>query len=102
MWLRLDFFFITRGWQLEKEPGHSLTGINFSGTSITKFHLNQDQLLEQDLSQDVQAVFGGQLSWVDYTNDGLLDLSLSGFQIINFQGFPATVFYKNQNGNFVF
>ena len=98
-------YFSSAGWADYNNDGEldlSLTGINFSGTSITKFHLNQDQLLEQDLSQNVQAVFGGQLSWVDYTNDGLLDLSLSGFQIINFQGFPATVFYKNQNGNFVF
>jgi len=39
---------------------------------------------------------------VDYTNDGHLDLSLSGFQIINFQGFPATAFYKWENGTYIF
>ncbi|MFL2982766.1 MAG: hypothetical protein ACJZ12_00060 [Candidatus Neomarinimicrobiota bacterium] len=98
-------YFSSAGWADYNDDGEldlALTGINFSGSSITKFHLNQDQLLEQDLSQNVEAVFGGQLTWVDYTNDGLLDLSLSGFQIINFSGFPATAFYVNQNGTFVF
>ena len=98
-------YFSSAGWADYNQDGSldlALTGINFSGSSITKFFLNQDQLLEQDLTQNVESVFGGQLTWVDYTNDGLLDLSLSGFQIINFNGFPATAFYKNQNGVFVF
>ena len=79
----------------------ALTGITFSGGSITNMFQNDGGLLNQDLAQNIEAVFGGHLSLVDYTNDGHLDLSLSGFQIINFQPFPATVFYKWDNGVYI-
>lgn len=98
-------YFSTAGWADYNEDellDLALTGILFSGNSITNLFQNEDELLNQDLSQSIEAVFGGHLSWVDYTNDGHLDLSLSGFQIINFQGFPATAFYKYENGTYVF
>ena len=98
-------YFSTAGWGDYDEDDYldlALTGIVFSGGSITNLFKNEDGLLNQDLTQNIEAVFGGHLSWVDYTNDGHLDLSLSGFQIINFQGFPATAFYKWENGTYVF
>ena len=98
-------YFSTAGWGDYDEDDYldlAMTGIIFSGGSITNLFQNEDGLLNQDLNQDIEAVFGGHLSWVDYTNDGHLDLSLSGFQIINFQGFPATAFYKWENGTYVF
>ncbi len=98
-------YFSTAGWGDYDEDNYldlALTGIVFSGGSITNLFKNEDGLLNQDLTQNIEAVFGGHLSWVDYTNDGHLDLSLSGFQIINFQGFPATAFYKWENGTYVF
>jgi hypothetical protein len=98
-------YFSTAGWADYDEDDLldlALSGIVFSGGSITNLFKNDDGLLNQDLTQNIVAVFGGHLSWVDYTNDGHLDLSLSGFQIINFQGFPATYFYKWENGIYVF
>jgi len=98
-------YFSAGGWADYNEDNYldlALTGITFSGSSITNLFENSDGMLSQDLNQDIEAVFGGHLSWVDYTNDGHLDLSLSGFQIINFQGFPATAFYKWENGTYVF
>ncbi len=97
-------WFSSAGWADYNQDGEldlALTGINFSGSSITKFYLNQDDLLSQDLTQSSEAVFGGHLTWVDYTNDGLLDISLTGMQIINFEGYPATFFYKNVGGKFI-
>jgi hypothetical protein len=98
-------YFSSAGWadyNNDNKLDLALTGITFSGNSITSLYQNEDELLSQDLSQNIDAVFGGHLSWVDYTNDGNLDISLSGFQIINFNGFPATAFYKYQNGTYVF
>ena len=98
-------YFSTAGWADYNEDNYldlGLTGIMFSGSSITNLFQNEDELLNQDLSQNIEAVFGGHLSWVDYTNDGHLDLALSGFQIINFNGFPATAFYTYENGSYVF
>ena len=97
-------WFSSGGWADYDNDGAldlALTGINFSGSSITKFYLNEDDLLSQDLTQNSEAVFGGHLTWVDYTNDGLLDISLTGMQIINFNGYPATFFYKNVGGKFI-
>ena len=97
-------YFSTAGWGDYNEDNLldlALTGITFSGGSITNMFQNDGGLLNQDLAQNIQAVFGGHLSLVDYTNDGHLDLSLSGFQIINFQPFPATVFYKWDNGVYI-
>ena len=98
-------YFSTAGWADYDEDDLldlALSGIVFSGGSITNLFKNEDGLLNQDLTQNIEAVFGGHLTWVDYTNDGHLDLSLSGFQIINFEGFPATAFYKWENGTYIF
>ena len=94
-------YFSTGGWADFNEDGFldfGLTGVTFSGGSITTLFENSDGLLSQDLSQDIEAVFGGHLSWVDYTNDGHLDLSLSGFQIVNFFPYRVTKFYTYENG----
>ena len=94
-------YFATAGWADYNEDDMldlALTGVTFSGGSITNLFGNEDGLLSQDLTQDIEAVFGGHLSWVDYTNDGHLDLSLSGFQIINFYPYRVTKLYKYDNG----
>ena len=67
-----------------------------------KIYINNNGILNIDnLQGSMNNVYGGHLSFVDYTNDGKLDVSLSGFQIINFQPFPATVFYKWSDGRYV-
>ena len=82
-------------------PDLALTGVTFSGTSITNLFENSGGLLSQDLTQNIEAVFGGHLSWVDYTNDGHLDLTMTGFQISNFFGGFMTSFYKWDNGVYI-
>ena len=97
-------YFSTGGWADYNDDNildFALTGVTFSGESITTLFQNNDGLLSQDLGQDIEAVFGGHLSWVDYTNDGHLDLSLSGFQIINFAPFRVTKLYKYENGVYI-
>ncbi len=98
-------FYSTAGWADYNEDDKldlGLTGITFSGGSVTTLFENDDGLLTKDLNQNINAVFGGHLSWVDYTNDGHLDLSLNGFQIINFNPYMATYFYKWNNGTYVY
>ena len=97
-------YYSSAGWADYTEdgiPDLALTGVTFSGSSITNLFENSGGLLSQDLTQDIQAVFGGHLSWVDYTNDGHLDLTMTGFQISNFFGGFKTSFYKWENGLYV-
>lgn len=97
-------YFSTGGWADYNEDeflDFGLTGVTFSGGSITTLFDNRDGLLSQDLTQDIEAVFGGHVSWVDYTNDGHLDMSLSGFQIINFAPWRVTKFYTYENGIYI-
>ena len=98
-------YFSSAGWadyNNDDQLDLAITGISFTGNSITSLYKNEDGLLNPDLFQNIEPVFGGHLSWVDYNNDGDLDISLSGFQIINFDPWPYTAFYKNVNGNYVF
>ena len=78
-----------------------LSGVTFSGPSVTNLYESSDGLLYQDLNQDMNSFFGGHISWVDYTNDGNLDLSLTGFQISNYFGGRGTGFYKWENGVYI-
>ena len=97
-------YYSSAGWADYTEdgiPDLALTGVTFSGSSITNLFENSDGLLSQDLNQNIQAVFGGHLSWVDYTNDGHLDLTMTGFQISNFFGGFKTSLYKWDNGLYV-
>ena len=93
-------YYSSAGWadyDRDDVPDLALTGVTFSGTSITNLFENSVGLLSQDLSQNIEAVFGGHLSWVDYTNDGNLDLTMTGFKISNFFGGFMTSFYKWDN-----
>ena len=97
-------YYSSSGWaDYDKDniPDLALTGVTFSGTSITSLFQNSEGLLSQDLTQNIEAVFGGHLSWVDYTNDGQLDLTMTGFQINNFFGGFKTSFYKWNNGVYI-
>ena len=97
-------YFSAGGWADYNEDNYldlALTGVTFSGSSITNIFENSDGLLSQDLNQNIEAAFGGHISWVDYTNDGHLDLSLSGFQIINFFPYRVTKLYRYQDGIYI-
>ena len=97
-------FYSSAGWADYTEDGLldlALTGVTFSGASITNLFENTDGLLSQDLSQNIAAFFGGHISWVDYTNDGHLDLAMTGFSVIDFCGYYNTSFYKYENGYYI-
>ena len=97
-------YYSSAGWadyNKDNVPDLALTGVTFSGSSITNLFENSGGLLSQDLTQNIEAVFGGHLSWVDYTNDGHLDLTMTGFQISNFFGGFKTSFYKWDNGIYI-
>ena len=79
-----------------------ITGNLYTGNSITQLFTNQDGLLS--IFPQIPAIentYGGHISFADYTNDGNLDISLSGFQSDNFGQYPRTYFYKWENGNYV-
>jgi len=79
-----------------------ITGNLYSGSSITQVFTNIDGIL-MPLEQypEIENSFGGHINFVDYTNDGHLDISLSGFRVVNIDPFPVTVLYKWENGQYV-
>ena len=74
----------------------AISGNLFSGTSLTQIFMNQDGLLEPSAhSGSIKNTYGGHISFADYTNDGKLDISLSGFHTSDWNDtYPATFFYK--------
>ena len=74
----------------------SISGNLFSGSSLTQIFMNQDGLLEPSAySGSIKNTYGGHISFADYTNDGKLDISLSGFHTSDWNDtYPATFFYK--------
>ena len=90
-------YFSTAGWADYNNDGNldlGISGQDYSGGSITKIFSNENGFLNQDIDQVIEAVVGGHLSWIDYNNDGYLDLSLTGFQVIDFYPYKKTFFYK--------
>ena len=77
----------------------AITGNLYTGTSETQIFLNDDGILGVDnLQSSMNNVFGGHLSFVDYTNDGHLDISMTGVATIGFITSSWTLLYKWENG----
>ena len=56
--------------------------------------MNDDGILNVDSFQPQMAnVYGGHLSFVDYNNDGFLDISMTGIATVNFSTFTALLLY---------
>ena len=74
----------------------AISGNLFSGSSLTQIFMNEDGLLEPSIySGSIKNTYGGHISFADYTNDGKLDISLSGFHTSDWNDtYPATFFYK--------
>tara|TARA_Y100000590_G_scaffold361959_1_gene418860 strand:+ start:10449 stop:14564 length:4116 start_codon:yes stop_codon:yes gene_type:complete len=90
-------FFTASAWSDYNSDGLmdlAITGTSFDGGRATILFENDGGLLTRDLNQNLMAYFLGHLSFVDYTNDGFLDICLSGFSVENFQPFPGTTFYR--------
>ncbi|MEE3337864.1 MAG: Ig-like domain-containing protein [Candidatus Latescibacterota bacterium] len=75
-----------------------VTGMSAGGTSLTKLYANDRGRLTQDEfnSEALLNVHNGDIAWADIDNDGDLDLSLSGENVIADGGLAAiTEFYTN-------
>jgi len=80
----------------------AITGNLYTGSSKTQIYMNDDGILNVDNFQPQMAnVYGGHLSFVDYNNDGYLDISMTGLATVNFSTFTALLLYKYENGNFI-
>lgn len=74
----------------------AVCGMNIMGEASTIVFKNRGGLsyiLEKDISQVLLNVNKGQIRWVDYDNDGDLDLSLCGFNTL---GRRAGKIFKNE------
>lgn len=69
----------------------AITGISFDlgGTATRLFKNDPPGILTQDLTQNIQPVWGGSMIWADYNNDGALDYILSGMAGLT----PTTYLY---------
>ena len=75
-----------------------VTGMSAGGTSLTRLYTNDRGRLTQDEfnSEALLNVHNGDVAWADIDNDGDLDLSLSGENVIADGGLAAiTEFYTN-------
>ena len=81
----------------------ALTGNLFSGISLTQLFVSDNGLLVPlDQVTNIKNTYGGHLSFVDYTNDGHLDISLTGIHTNDYlETYPATFFYKWDDGEYV-
>ena len=80
----------------------AITGNLYTGSSKTQIYLNEDGILNvNNLQPRMANVYGGHLSFVDYNNDGFLDISMSGLATVNFSTFTALLLYKWENGTYV-
>ena len=70
-------YYSSSGWadyNNDNIPDLALTGVTFSGTSITNLFENSEGLLSQDLSQNIEAVFGGHFLGLTIQMTGILIL----------------------------
>ena len=70
----------------------AVMGKTSAGPFVTKIYNNDKGILTEDTGQSIMGYANGSLKWVDYDNDGDLDLSLTG-QTAN--GDNRTRIYKN-------
>ena len=73
-----------------------LTGAS-SGPTSKVYHNNSDNTFTEQTSIQLWNVWGGSVAWVDYDNDGYLDISLNGITPSKYN----TKIYRN-NGNNTF
>jgi len=68
-------------------------------SNITKIFKNEGNDIFSELNSNLPGVKNGSVKWIDYNNDGLMDIILSGVDNI---GNPLTKLFKNdKNENFV-
>lgn len=77
-----------------------LTGQNLAcGSMSSKVYRNDDDVLFADLNENLEGAERGSSNWVDFDNDGDLDILISG---TNSYGSASTRMYRNNFGTNVF
>jgi hypothetical protein len=60
------------------DPDLALMGVDRSGNLVTEIYLNADGQLTVDTRQNFTPTGNGDLAWIDFDNDGDLDLAMTG------------------------
>ena len=73
-----------------------LIGVDGSGNYITKIYKNSNGTLKEDTNQNLSGYANGKVKWIDYDNDGDLDLTIIGDNL----DYDSGRIYKNDgSGN---
>ena len=73
-----------------------LIGVNGTGNCITKIYQNFNGTLKEDTNQNLSGYANGKVKWIDYDNDGDLDLTVVGDNL----DYDSGRIYKNDgSGN---
>lgn len=78
----------------------AMTGLNGSGLPTTRVYRNDGSTFTA-LAGSFSGVFAGTVNWIDYDNDGDLDLIITGTATAGPTGTPLTKLFRN-DGNSVF
>lgn len=73
----------------------AISGTNL-GAVITRVYKNNSNGAFTDITAGLMPVFGGDISWGDFNDDGFRDLVISG---TTEEGDPSTILYTNNNGS---
>ena len=80
------------------DPDLVITGQNIDGETETILYENRDGVLTENRKAKIIGLLDGDLAWIDYDNDGDLDLTISG---ADRRGNAFGWIYRNDVGTFI-
>ena len=76
-----------------------MEGATGSGSSFTRIYENKGNDSFTEASVSLEQLYDGAVSWMDYNNDGYLDIMYNGFDDVN-GIYSAFVYSNNKDGSF--